>query len=124
MNEQQKQQLLSSTNNLVEINEEILSHFGQSLTDEQYRERFDSEIKPFADKVLQEATVWKNLALQWIETDHPKYIYPMQVNNLFDNITAMAITVLQPKAKKKHVVETVKSIDYILKTVSQQVDVQ
>ncbi|WP_026673089.1 DUF1798 family protein [Alkalihalobacterium bogoriense] len=124
MNNEKQLRFLSLTKELRKLNKKMYDYVDIEMTKERYEERFFIEYKPFADEVYYKASEWKELALEWLEFENPKYIFTMQITNLFDNITGMSITVCQPRARKKNVIETIKSIEYILQTIESQMKVE
>ncbi|UOE92295.1 DUF1798 family protein [Alkalihalobacillus sp. LMS39] len=123
MDNHKQLRFLSLTKELRKLTKKMYDFVDIEMTKERYEERFFTEFKPFADEVHYKASEWKELAMEWVDYESPKYIYTMQITNLFDNITGMAITVCQPRARKKNVIETIKSIEYILQTIESQMHV-
>lgn len=120
MESQTKHKLLQQTRTLLDLNDEALRQYKERTTQKGYETDFYNEVKPFADKVEALANEWKPLVLQWIHEEKPVHLYPVQVNETYDNIIAASVLVFQKDARRRRLREMIKSINYVLDNAEKQ----
>jgi len=108
------EKLAQLTKQLLKLNEEALNRY-QTLP-EDYIPDFYKDIKPFSDRIYERAAEWKTLALQWIQNEKIRYLYPNQIENTFENLQTVSIQAFQKKSYAAHFYSMIKSNDYILQT--------
>lgn len=79
-----------------------------------YKTDFYGTVKPFADHVQKLIDQWRPLAEDWLKSHRPKYVYPIQIKNTYDNLAIICVTAFQKDTRRRRFVETVKAIDYVL----------
>jgi hypothetical protein len=119
---QEKVRLKTLTETLRDYNENGRRQYFDRTMQKGYEVDFYNEVKPFAEKVEATVNEWKPLVLQWIREEKPKYIYPIQINDTCDNLDAAPVLVFQKDARRKRLMEMIKSIDYVLETAEKQLD--
>ncbi|MBM7645251.1 hypothetical protein JOD45_001462 [Scopulibacillus daqui] len=120
MDDDKKQLLKDLTIELRQYNQKAYGQFVNSTRQEGYEADFYNEVKPFADKVLSAADKWKPLALEWVNKERPKYIYHIQINDTYDNLTITSVTAFQKDTRRRRFLETIKAIDYVLDAILKQ----
>lgn len=114
--------LLELTKTLQEYNNEAFTQYTERTRAEGYETDFYNEVKPFSYKVERVANEWKELVLQWIREEKPERIYPIQINDTYDNIIAVSVLVFQKDARRRRLREMLKSIDYVLDEIIQYLE--
>lgn len=122
MDAKNKQELKALTIQLRQYTETARRQYFERTMQEGYETDFFNEVKPFAEEVEAVANKWKPLVLEWIREEKPKYIYPIQVNDTCENLDAAPVLVFQKDARRKRLLEMLKSIDYVLETAETQLD--
>lgn len=122
MEQQTKDELLKKTKALQELNDEALIQYTERTSKEGYETDFYNEVKPFADKVEALANEWKPLVEQWIREEKPTHLYPIQINDTYDNMIAACVLVFQKDARRRRLREMIKSIDYVLDIAKKQLE--
>jgi hypothetical protein len=115
-----KQQLLTYTNQLQTLNQQAHRQYHNRTVQEDYEVNFHEEVKPFADEVLAVADKWKPLAKEWTADEKPKYVYPIQIHDTYENITIISVIAFQKDTKERRFNEMIKSIDYVLQAMIDQ----
>jgi Bacterial domain of unknown function (DUF1798) len=111
----QKQGLAELTQKLLDYADKAMLHFERAKSGENIEPDFYKEVKPFADQVKQIADEWKSSAIQWIEKTNPKYIYPMQIENTWEQIQTVAVQSFYPDTSTKRFKELHQSVTFVLK---------
>ncbi|WP_409251142.1 YppE family protein [Bacillus sp. SCS-153A] len=107
------------TSELLEMNDEILKIY--KATRERGEEGdFYQEVKPFADNAKEKIDSWREIALQWMKEDRPKNLHPSQIINTAENFEMISIQAFFPKASYKRFISHSQSVQYVLKTVLDQ----
>ncbi|WP_245947361.1 YppE family protein [Bacillus taeanensis] len=114
------QQLLLYTKQLQQLNKQAYDQYHNRTKHEGYEVNFYEEVKPFADEVLAISNNWKPLAEEWIADAKPKYVYPIQIHDTYENLTIISVTAFQKDTKEKRFNEMIKSIDYVLHAMIEQ----
>jgi hypothetical protein len=81
---------------------------------------FYTEVKPFADRIHFRVQEWEPLAREWVITNKPKYLYPIQIKTAAENIGYLGVYVFQKNMKDKRITEMVKSVLYVLNQMKEQ----
>lgn len=113
MNENERR-LNRLTRALLSINKEAGNQFSERTMADGYEIDFYGEVKPFADRTKRIADEWKPLAARWVRSRQPKYIYPIQIKDTYDNLMIVSVTAFQKDTRRRRFIETVKAIDYVL----------
>ncbi|WP_209122640.1 YppE family protein [Alkalihalobacillus sp. BA299] len=116
MTHEELTKLTELTNQLRQFNNEGKQQYITHTINEGFTADFYTDVKPFADRVFVAASEWKPLAEQWVKEYKPKYVYPMQLSNAYDQLLETSVAAFQKDTKSKRFLETIKSIDYILET--------
>lgn len=95
--------------------------YEQRTTATDYEVDFFGEAKPFADQLQNLADEWKPIATEWAIKERPKYVYPIQIKDTYENLTIIAVQAFQSDTKSKRFQALIKSIDYILESIIMQV---
>lgn len=122
MDKRTKDNLIALTKTLHKYNDEAFLQYTERTTADGYESDFYNEVKPFADKVETLANNWKPLILQWIREEKPEHLYPIQINDTYDNIIAASVLVFQKDARRRRLREMIKSIDYVLEAIVKQLE--
>ncbi|MBU8907297.1 DUF1798 family protein [Desertibacillus haloalkaliphilus] len=120
MEQNQQLRLKELTNELRRYNELARQQFVEDTCKTDYQVNFYERVKPFADAVLALADEWRPLAMQWVIEMKPTYVYGIQIKDTYENITISSVQAFQTDTKKKRFLEMIKSIDYVLATIEQQ----
>lgn len=120
MNREDEQKLLDATLKLLKYNKQAYDQYDKRTKKEGYETDFYNEVKPFADEVLATAEQWQKLAYKWLESQSVNNLYPMQIKNTVDNLNIISVKAFQKDTRKKRFLETIKSVDYVLKNIVEQ----
>jgi hypothetical protein len=122
MHQQADNKLHELTLRLRELNQNALQQFSKQTQEEDYQTDFYSEVKPFADKVQELIDTWRPLAEAWVRRNKPKYVFPIQIKDTYDNLSIVCVTAFQKDTRKRRFYETIKSIDYVLENMLDQLE--
>ncbi|MCM3718888.1 YppE family protein [Fictibacillus phosphorivorans] len=112
-----------TTELIADINEAF--HIYKTVTKVREAEAdFYSEVKPFADRIHSRVKEWEPLAREWVITNKPKYLYPIQIKTAAENIGYLGVYVFQKNMKDKRITEMVKSVLYVLNQMKEQLNEQ
>ena len=115
-----KRQLFQWNEQLIEVNQYAHEQFVDKTHSEGYEMDFYGTVKPFADKVLVLVDNWRPLVREWIKSEQLKYIYTKQADDTYDNLTIVSVTCFQKDTRRRRFLETIKSIDYVLQAIREQ----
>lgn len=120
-----EQSLKSLTEKLLDLNNKAYSQYVEHTKSEGYESDFYNEVKPFSDEVLKVARKWKEAALEWLGEGQVKYLYPIQIENAFENLLITSVQAFQKdtaarKFNERRFIEMIKSVDYVLNTMLSQ----
>ncbi|WLR60237.1 YppE family protein [Guptibacillus hwajinpoensis] len=115
------QKLLKLTKQLITINEEARVQYTTRTHLDTYKVNFYEEVKPFADRALEILKEWEPLARAWVMENKPKYLYPIQIKNTFENIEMVSVVAWQKDTGPKKFNERVQSVEYVLEKIIEQV---
>ncbi len=118
MNETLK--LIDLTKQLLEINEEAREQYTTRTQLEEYKVNFYEEVKPFADRTLELLKDWEPLARSWVMENNPKYLYPIQIKNTYENLEMVSVVAWQKDTGPKKFNERVQSVEYVLEKLLEQ----
>ncbi|MCO7125764.1 YppE family protein [Sporolactobacillus shoreicorticis] len=114
--------LKEATNRLQQLNQTAYQQFSERTQAADYQTDFYSEVKPFADEMQRVLDVWRPLADAWVKTTKPRYVFPIQIKDTYDNLAIVCVTAFQKDTRKRRFYETIKSIDYVLSNILDQLD--
>ncbi|PWA08900.1 DUF1798 domain-containing protein [Pueribacillus theae] len=120
-----EQSLINLTKKLLDLNNKAYSQYVEHTKHEGYESDFYNEVKPFSDEVLKVAGKWKEAALEWLGEGQVKYLYPIQIENAFENLLITSVQAFQKdtaarKFNERRFIEMIKSVDYVLNTMLSQ----
>ncbi|QHA92272.1 DUF1798 family protein [Bacillus sp. N1-1] len=118
---QNTQKLRELTKKLLEINEEARVQYTTRTHLDDYKVNFYEEVKPFADRALMLLQDWEPLAREWVMHNKPKYLYPIQIKNTFENIEMISVVAWQKDTGPKKFNERVQSVEYVLEKLMEEV---
>lgn len=78
--------------------------------------RFFEEVKPHADDIHQLLMEWKELALQWMEENQPKYFHAQQIHNVVESMEQFVVQSFYKETSKKRFLQSVHSVHFTLST--------
>lgn len=113
--------LMELTTRLYEYNQKANESF-LKCRDSGQEGDFFQEVKPFADKVKECADEWELAAVNWVLTEKPKNLHPMQVRNTAENIQMVSIRAFFPKTSLKRFNSHIQSIDFILQRMMEELE--
>ncbi|MBS4194467.1 YppE family protein [Lederbergia citri] len=102
------------TEKLLKFNEEANKNFIHCKETGEKGD-FYKEVKPFADKVKDNCEQWEPAALEWVMSNKPKNLHPIQVRNTAENLQMVSVRAFFPDTSLKKFNSHVQSIDYILR---------
>lgn len=114
MAENEKARLKEMTCELKLYNRKAKAQFTDRTRRPDYSVDFFGEVKPFADHVQHLIDSWRPLAETWVREDHPEYVYPIQIKDTYDNLSIICVTAFQKDTRRRRFLEMIKSIDYVL----------
>ena len=79
-------------------------------------------VKPFSDEVKAVADKWKELSLDWIGKERPKYIYPIQIESTYENLGIISVQAFYQDTKMKRFKDMHQSIHYVLNSIVEQLN--
>ncbi|WP_226657523.1 YppE family protein [Pseudalkalibacillus hwajinpoensis] len=118
---QTKKTLRELTAELLKINEEARVQYTTRTHLENYQVNFYDEVKPFADQALMLLKEWEPLAREWVMQNKPKYLYPIQIKNTYENIEMISVVAWQKDTGPKKFNERVQSVEYVLEKLLEEV---
>lgn len=83
---------------------------------------FFSEVRPYVTHYDVELATWKEAMLLWIATSKPKYVSPSQIENVVESMMQFLVQSFYPKTGRKRFVQTIQSVQYLLKTILSALD--
>ncbi|KZE66201.1 hypothetical protein AWM68_07470 [Fictibacillus phosphorivorans] len=116
--------LLKLTNDLIADIDEAFHIYRTETKIREEEADFFKEVKPFADRVHFRVKEWEPLARDWVLSNKPKYLYPMQIKTAAENMGYLGVYVFQKKMKDKRITEMVKSVLYVLNQLKVQMSEQ
>lgn len=122
MQQQADNKLRELTLRLRELNQNAHQQFSERTQEANYQVDFYNDVKPFADKVQELIDVWRPLAEAWVKRSKPKYVFPIQIKDTYDNLSIVCVTAFQKDTRKRRFYETIKSIDYVLENMLDQLE--
>ncbi|MDD9148737.1 MULTISPECIES: YppE family protein [unclassified Sporolactobacillus] len=122
MEEEEDSRLRRLTAELKEKNREAYDQFVNRTNRPDYKTDFYGEVKPFADRVQLLIDAWRPLADHWVKSRRPKYVYPIQIKDTYDNLAIVCVTAFQTDTRKRRFFETIKAVDYVLENMLRQID--
>ncbi|MFD0768496.1 YppE family protein [Bacillus sp. CGMCC 1.60114] len=109
---------------LIEVTEKIIEYNDETIAKEREREKlefdFYHDIKPFVSKVDEGLEEWKQLALDWLNREKPKYIHVQQIEHVCTNLQSNSLQCFAQKINKKRFYETHQAIHYTLQNILEQ----
>ncbi len=118
---QNNKTLRELTAELLKINEEARLQYTTRTHLHDYKVNFYDEVKPFADKALMLLKEWEPLAREWVMENKPKYLYPIQIKNTYENIEMISVVAWQKDTGPKKFNERVQSVEYVLEKLLEEV---
>ncbi|WP_377888839.1 YppE family protein [Alkalihalobacillus sp. R86527] len=116
------EKLILLTKQLMEITEEARVQYVNRTQLDTYEVDFYGEVKPFADRALSLLKEWEPLAKAWVIENKPKYLYPIQIKNTYENLEMVSVVAWQKDTGPKKFNERVQSIEYVLEKIVEQTD--
>ncbi|WP_432355154.1 YppE family protein [Sporosarcina sp. A2] len=104
------------TEQLLEVCDECLLRHSE-MRKEDREPDFYKEVKPYADYWHSVIDEWDALVQQWIRTNRPKYVRPIQISTLNDLMKQFTVQSFYQKTGKKRFVQSIQSANYTLNTV-------
>lgn len=117
MNHDLRSHLKKWTMHLLELNNEAKSFYIEHARKEGYVPDFYGKVKPFADRVKEAYDNWRPLALQFIQTEKPLYLHPVQVEQIEENLEAVAIKSFFSNTSFNVQMQTYESVTFTLNQV-------
>ncbi|KMM38196.1 YppE family protein [Guptibacillus hwajinpoensis] len=114
--------LLHLTKELLELNEEARNQYATRTHLDEYKVNFYEEVKPFADRTLELLKEWEPLAREWVMENKPKYLYPIQIKNTYENLEMVSVVAWQKDTGPKKFNERVQSIEFVLEKLLEQAE--
>ncbi len=108
------------TKELLNLNEEASQYYHNVVKKEGESADFDSVVKPFADKMLETVDRWNPLVLEWVKEYQPKYVYPIQIHDTYENLTIISVTAFQKDTRRKRFINTISAIEHVLEGILKQ----
>ncbi|MFS1519008.1 DUF1798 family protein [Bacillus sp. SCS-151] len=108
------EKLIKLTNMLKTFNNKCIDILEQRKELTHVEVDFYREVYPFANEVNKILDMWKINALQWINEQNPKYIYPMQIESTIENLQTLSVQVFYNEGKGKRLLNLHQSVDYLL----------
>ncbi len=122
MDENSKRSLYDITKQLAQLNDHAAKRYSEVKDDENYVVDFYNEVKPFADEVLEIANEWKKETLAWLKQNKIQYLYPMQIEDTYENLLFISVKAFQTDTRARRFNERIKSIDYVLHKILNQLN--
>lgn len=122
MHERAEKKLIDTTSQLQVLNQNAYRQFSERTQTERYQPDFYGEVKPFADIMQHVLDAWRPLADTWVRTAKPRYVFPIQIKDTYDNLSIICVTAFQKDTRRRRFYETIKSIDYVLTNILDQLD--
>ncbi|RUL55509.1 YppE family protein [Lysinibacillus antri] len=105
---------------LIILTKQLLHECDASL-DRFYKQReldaspdFYNEVKPHADEVQTLLMDWKEQSLWWMNEMKPKYIHPVQIDNVVDAMNQFVVQSFYKETSKKRFTQSIQSVHYTL----------
>ncbi|BBN98867.1 YppE family protein [Sporolactobacillus terrae] len=117
-----KSRLHQLTVKLRELNQTAYKQYAEQTQDKAYQTDFYGKVKPFADAMQKVVDEWRPLAEHWVRKRKPRYVFPIQIKDTSDNLTIICVTAFQKDTRRRRFYETIKSIDYVLENIQEQLE--
>lgn len=75
---------------------------------------FYQEVKPFADYIKEMNDLWKDEAVNWIKINHPKHLFPQQIDSAYEHIELISVQAFFPETSLTRFKQYVASTKYVL----------
>ncbi|WP_318617381.1 YppE family protein [Sporosarcina sp. YIM B06819] len=84
---------------------------------------FFIEVKPYADQYHTLLDEWTGEVSEFIKTEKPKYVHPVQIESLNDSMKQFIVQSFYQKTGKKRFVLSINSAEYTFKTILDAIEV-
>ncbi|TGA97043.1 DUF1798 family protein [Sporolactobacillus shoreae] len=118
--ENQMARLEHLTHELKDGNMKAYDQYMNHTRSEGYQVDFQNKVKPFADRYQVLIDEWKPLVTDWVMSQKPNYVYPIQIKDTCENLSIVIVTAFQKDTRRRRFIETIKAIDYVLDNVLEQ----
>lgn len=116
------QDIVSLTKDLLEKIEASILRLKSIKEMEEYDPDFFGEVKPYADKVHITLDTWRELTLEWIKEEKPKYLYQLQIDTAIENIELLVVQSFYKDTREKRAKEMYQSIVYTLTAILDKIE--
>ncbi|AOM82846.1 YppE family protein [Salisediminibacterium beveridgei] len=113
--------LLDETQQLRLLNQKTEEHFHEYKGDDAMPS-FESVIKPFADDVSTVLNEWYPKVTSFINQYETRYLYVEQIDQMEEHLEVISVKAFVPDTKEKQFMEQVKSIEYTLSVVYEELN--
>ncbi|PLT28372.1 YppE family protein [Peribacillus deserti] len=114
--ENRRNRLIQSTEELLELTDQIETIFNQVKEDKQERDFFE-EVRPFAEAAKTLTDQWMELALEYVREENPKHIYKEQIEQAGELISTCSVQAFFPSTSLKRFKNQLQSIRYTLQAI-------
>lgn len=104
------------TEQLIGVCEDCITRHRDMRAQDREPEFFE-EVKPYADYWHERIDEWDELVQDWIRTNRPKHVRPVQISTLNDLMKQFTVQSFYKKTGKKRFIESIQSASYTLNTV-------
>lgn len=113
--------LLNDTQQLRLLNQKTEKYFHE-YKDDKEMPSFESVIKPFADEVSALLNEWYPNVTAFINQYETKYLHVEQIDQMKEHLEVISVKAFVPETKEKQFKEQVKSIEYTLSVVCEELN--
>ena len=117
----QDQELIDLTEKLLGCNEEIMQKFEETKQTEIAGD-FYREVKPFVDRVKEIMDQWEEKVIAWITNCRPRNLHVNQIESVKEQLEMIAVQAFFPQTSRTRFLNTVHSVDYVLKTILLEIE--
>ncbi|WP_110927653.1 YppE family protein [Bacillus massiliglaciei] len=82
---------------------------------------FYSEVKPFADQVIDDCKTWEKGMKGWMAKESFRHLYPSQIEQTAGNLADVAVQCFFPKTSYKRFKSHIQSVRFILQNTEDEI---
>jgi hypothetical protein len=120
MPEEYVKKLYALNGQLLSYQDKISAILAEQRVDDKDSDTFFTKVKPFADEVEVCLKTWKDYVTRWIREQKPKHVHPMNIQNIYDNLTHLSVEAFYKDRKTKRLVQMNQSLLFTLEEIENQ----
>lgn len=114
------QEIINLTEQLLNLTKIAKEQFHKTKEIEKEGD-FYGEVLPFSNEVKEIVSLWEGSVILWIQDQKAKNLTVRQIQSATEQIQTISVQAFYPRTSRKHFLNTVNSIEFVLKAVLFQV---